>query len=115
MQAGSLALSPDGSRVAREGLFVGWRAGTLLPVASNALGGMLVAQVTMTLGGVAKGFAVVAGLVLTGISSAVLDGRLPELSLLVALVLVAASTFLHGYCAERRPSLVSRPREDHDD
>ena len=47
-------------------LFTGWDAFTLIPVFCSAFGGMCVGQVTKNLGGIAKGFAIVGGLVLTG-------------------------------------------------
>ena len=54
--------------VDRGGFFRGWTLATLVPVTTSALGGIFVGQVTKHLGGIAKGFAIVAGLVFTGVA-----------------------------------------------
>ena len=68
----------------------GWSALAAVPVASQAVGGLLVGQVTKRMGGVAKGFAIVGGLVLTGALQSLADGRLLSPELYLALVLVVA-------------------------
>ncbi|KAF6140656.1 hypothetical protein GIB67_013949 [Kingdonia uniflora] len=46
--------SPDGEAIRRHGFFYGWNAFTLIPVLSNAVGGILVGLVTTHAGGVRK-------------------------------------------------------------
>ncbi|KAJ6791829.1 CMP-sialic acid transporter 5 [Iris pallida] len=46
--------SPDGEAIRKYGFFHAWTAGTLIPVISNALGGILVGLVTAHAGGVRK-------------------------------------------------------------
>ena len=65
-------------------LFVGWDAFTLIPVFCSAFGGMCVGQVTKNLGGIAKGFAIVGGLVLTGAAQGAQEGRWLETRSLAA-------------------------------
>ena len=101
--AASLAFSPDGRRVMGEGFFSGWESTTMVPVVCHAVGGLLVAQVTSSLGGVAKGFAIVAGLVITGITQAALASRLPQREVLAALLLVVVSVALHTSYPPKKP------------
>jgi UDP-sugar transporter A1/2/3 len=74
----------------------GWTAASFVPVLSQALGGIIVGLVTKRLGGISKGFAVVAGLAITGVLQSVLERQVLNLELYVALLLVVASTWLHG-------------------
>lgn len=65
----------------------GWTTSTLLPVAFQACGGVLVGLVVARLGALSKGVATVGGLVLTGVVQAMLQGSLrPELILATGLV-----------------------------
>ena len=76
-------------------LFRGWTAETLIPVTTSALGGICVGQVTKHLGGIAKGFAIVGGLVLTGIAQGLQQEAGLEMRHLAGLVLVVACTWIH--------------------
>ena len=80
----------------RGGFFRGWTASTLVPVVSSALGGIFVGQITKRLGGVAKGFAIVGGLVLTGILQSLVTGEGLEAKHAVALLLVVSCTYAHA-------------------
>lgn len=80
----------------RRGFFRGWTASTLVPVVSSALGGIFVGQITKRLGGVAKGFAIVGGLVLTGILQSLVTGEGLEAKHAVALLLVVSCTYAHA-------------------
>ena len=80
----------------RGGFFRGWTASTLIPVVSSALGGIFVGQITKRLGGVAKGFAIVGGLVLTGILQSLVTGEGLEAKHAVALLLVVSCTYAHA-------------------
>lgn len=77
-------------------LFRGWTARTFIPVTTSALGGICVGQVTKHLGGIAKGFAIVGGLVLTGIAQGMQSEAGLEMKHLVALVLVVSATWVHN-------------------
>lgn len=75
--------------------FAGWTALTLAPAFSAAIGGVLVGEITKRLGSIAKGFAVVCGLVLTGVLQAAAEGRAPPPSRVACLVVIVASTVAH--------------------
>lgn len=59
--------SPDGKRIAEHGFFSGWTATTIIPVFTKALGGVVVGLVTKHAGAVRKGFALIFGLLLSGL------------------------------------------------
>ena len=84
-------------------LFRGWDARTLIPVFASAFGGICVGQVTKNLGGIAKGFAIVGGLVLTGLAQGVQEGRWLETRTLVALVLVVSCVWAHNTHPPAKP------------
>ena len=74
----------------------GWTLGALVPILSQALGGIVVGQITKRLGGVSKGFAGVGGLTITGVVQSLEAGKMLANELCVALVLVV---FRRGTCA----------------
>ena len=78
------------------GLLAGWSMGAALPVLVQAFGGVVVGMVTKHLGGIRKGFAIVGGLVLSGVVQSVTDGQLLPPRPLAALALVLLSTWLHS-------------------
>jgi len=90
------------------GFFRGWTVFTLIPVLSSALGGIFVGQITKRLGGVAKGFAIVGGLVLTGILQSLVTGEGLETKHAVALLLVVSCTYAH---TQFPPASTSTTRE----
>ena len=55
-------------------MFDGWTPETLIPVLSNACGGIIVGFVTKYAGGVTKGFALIAGIIVTGMVEFLVDG-----------------------------------------
>jgi UDP-sugar transporter A1/2/3 len=59
--------TPDGKRLGQGNGTVGWTWKTWIPVLTNAAGGMLVGLVTQYSGAVKKGFALIFGLVLSGV------------------------------------------------
>ncbi|KAL2630860.1 hypothetical protein R1flu_015546 [Riccia fluitans] len=91
----SLSRSPDGVAIAEKGFFHGWTPMTLVPVTSNALGGILVGLVTMYAGGVKKGFVIVSALLVTALLQVIVDGVLPSWLVFAALPLVVTSTIIH--------------------
>eukprot|EP00797_Seminavis_robusta_P033889 Sro79_g042680.2 (205) ;mRNA; r:31156-31770 len=58
--------NPDGQRI-KQGIATGWTKKTWIPLCLNAVGGILVGLVTKYAGSVRKGFALVVGLLLSGI------------------------------------------------
>ncbi|GBG84940.1 hypothetical protein CBR_g39403 [Chara braunii] len=99
--AGSLVLlcsmlrSPDGDKIVKQGFFYAWEKTTMIPVVSNAFGGIMVGVVTKHVGGVKKGFAIVSALIVTGIGQVLIDGHLPSPYVWVSLPLVVGSTLIH--------------------
>ncbi|XP_059644363.1 UDP-N-acetylglucosamine transporter ROCK1 [Cornus florida] len=83
--------SPDGEAIRRHGFFYGWTPLTLIPIISNAVGGILVGLVTSYAGGVRKGFVIVSALLVTALLQFVFDGIPPSFYCLLALPLVISS------------------------
>ncbi|XP_057970546.1 UDP-N-acetylglucosamine transporter ROCK1 [Malania oleifera] len=87
----SMYKSPDGEAIRRHGFFYGWTPLTLIPIISNALGGILVGLVTTYAGGVRKGFVIVSALLVTALLQFIFDGKPPSFYCLVALPIVTSS------------------------
>ncbi|OAY67795.1 CMP-sialic acid transporter 5 [Ananas comosus] len=87
--------SPDGEAIRKYGFFHGWTVWTLIPVVSNAVGGILVGLVTAYAGGVRKGFVIVSALLVTALLQFIFDGKPPSLYCLAALPLVIISIFIY--------------------
>ena len=65
---GSLLLgSPDGYRLKKGGIAEGWTWKTWIPILTHASGGVVVGLVTYHAGAVRKGFALIFGLILSGV------------------------------------------------
>lgn len=67
--------SPDRVRAKREGWTVGWTVRTWIPIVTNAAGGVLVGLVTKYAGSVRKGFALILGMLLSGLLQNYLQSR----------------------------------------
>jgi UDP-sugar transporter A1/2/3 len=65
--------TPDHSRLYKEGWWKGWTIKTWCPLILQATGGVLVGLVTKYAGSVRKGFALIAGMFLSGIFQNILD------------------------------------------
>ncbi|ACI65730.1 predicted protein, partial [Phaeodactylum tricornutum CCAP 1055/1] len=63
----SLAISTDGQHVLREGFWQGWTLPTFIPIVVNSVGGILVGLVTKYAGSVRKGFALIFGILVSGL------------------------------------------------
>lgn len=87
--------SPDGESIRRHGFFHGWTLLTMIPVMTNALGGILVGLVTSHAGGVRKGFVIVSALLVTALFQFAFEGKSPSLYCLVALPIVVSSISLY--------------------
>lgn len=79
-----------------EGFWGGWEAQTLLPVLSSALGGIVIGLVTQHAGSIVKGFALIFGLLVTGLAQWVLDGEELGSKDWLALALVSLSIYIHS-------------------
>uniref|UniRef100_A0A7S2YRJ9 Sugar phosphate transporter domain-containing protein n=1 Tax=Entomoneis paludosa TaxID=265537 RepID=A0A7S2YRJ9_9STRA len=67
---GSLLISSDGQLILQKGFFHGWTPSTLIPIVTNAMGGIVVGLVTKYAGSVRKGFALIFGILLSGLMQA---------------------------------------------
>jgi len=65
--------SDDGRRIRSDGFFHGWTWRTFVPVLTNAAGGIIVGLVTKYAGAVKKGFALIFGLLLSGVLQACME------------------------------------------
>jgi UDP-sugar transporter A1/2/3 len=94
----SMVKSEDGKRIRDEGFFNNWTPKTLIPVMTNAAGGIVVGLVTKYAGSVKKGFALIFGLLLSGILQALQDddGGGITLEHIVGGVLAAFSLWMHS-------------------
>jgi UDP-sugar transporter A1/2/3 len=93
----SLAVSPDGKQLYKNGFWAGWTPKTFIPILSNSVGGIIVGLVIKYAGSVRKGFALIFGILLSGIAQAVWQ---PETSIkteqIVGGVLAGVSLYLHA-------------------
>lgn len=69
----SMCLSDDGKTLYQNGVFQNWTWGTIIPIFTNSIGGIVVGLVTKHAGSVQKGFALVFGICLSGIVQALIS------------------------------------------
>ncbi|OQR87431.1 CMP-sialic acid transporter 5-like [Achlya hypogyna] len=75
----------------------GWTPYTLIPVVTNAMGGLLVGTVTQLAGGIMKSYALIGGILLTGIVEAALsDAAVLSPRVYIATALVIASMYIYS-------------------
>lgn len=86
--------SPDGKKIAKQGFFHGWTITTVIPVFTKALGGVVVGLVTKHAGAVRKGFALIFGLLLSGLLQSKGEGVTAEQ--VVGGALAAVSLWMHS-------------------
>ena len=93
----SLFLSPDGKQVFEKGFWEGWTPLTFIPIVSNSVGGIIVGLVTKYAGSVRKGFALIFGILLSGIAQTIWQ---PETRIrpeqIAGGILAAISLYLHA-------------------
>jgi len=70
----TLFTNEDGKKIVQNGFFDNWTPQTIIPVITNAMGGVIVGLVTKYCGAVKKGFALIFGLLISGILQA-MTGR----------------------------------------
>mmetsp|Transcript_3070 Transcript_3070/g.5031 ORF Transcript_3070/g.5031 Transcript_3070/m.5031 type:complete len:409 (+) Transcript_3070:96-1322(+) len=90
----SMLVSEDGKKIRRDGFWKGWSYQTWIPVLSNAAGGIIVGLVTKHAGSVQKGFALIFGLLLSGLFQARNTGISSEQ--IVGGMLAALSLWMHS-------------------
>jgi solute carrier family 35 (UDP-sugar transporter), member A1/2/3 len=86
-------------------LIKGWTPATLIPVLMNACGGIVVGFVTKYAGGVTKGFALIAGIIVTAVAEFVVNGTPLGHKHYAAIGLTSLAIFLHssfGYAPEKK-------------
>lgn len=93
---GSAVFGPDKVVIRSRGFFHQWRWHTWIPVFTQASGGIIVGLVMKYAGSDKKGFALIIGLILTGIFQAAFQGKPLRYTHYVASVLVSISMFLHS-------------------
>ncbi|KAL7546619.1 hypothetical protein ACHAWF_009958 [Thalassiosira exigua] len=93
----SFAGSDDGRAIRSRGFFASWTPGTFLPVFTNGVGGVLVSLVIKHAGNVRKGFALIFGILISGILQGSLEGeRAATESQVAGGMLAAASLWMHA-------------------
>lgn len=96
----STVRSKDGKDIREQGFFHNWTPKTLIPIITNASGAILVGLVTKYAGAVKKGFALIFGLVISGVLQASLssndeDGKI-SLEQIVGAILAAFSLWMYN-------------------
>lgn len=96
----SFIWSDDGKQISSQGFFYEWTPMTMIPILTNAMGGIVVGLVTKYAGSVRKGFALIFGMLLTGILQSILvvGQGAPSMSKeqIVGGILAAVSLWLHA-------------------
>jgi len=91
-------------KIIEQGIFKGWTALTILPILTNALGGIFVGLVVKYAGGVRKGFGTVAGMFLTAVLSFFIEYSPFSLTTWIALPLLIASVYIHTSYPYKAPT-----------
>ncbi|CAM6110293.1 unnamed protein product [Calypogeia fissa] len=104
----SMLQSPDGVAIREKGFLHGWTPLTIIPVFTNAVGGILVGLVTMYAGGVKKGFVVVSALLVTAALQVLIDRAPPPWHVIAALPLVVSSSIIH----QKYPYTAKKEKEE---
>ena len=77
------------------GIFKHWTPFSIIPITVRALGGILTALVHKYAGATRKGFALILGLVMTGVTQSVVERESLSSDEIMAMVLVILSSYLH--------------------
>jgi len=80
---------------AEGGIFRYWTPSSIIPVTVRAMGGVLTALVHKYAGATRKGFALILGLIMTGVTQSMIEGEQLSVNELLAMVLVILSSYLH--------------------
>ena len=102
----SFAFSGDGRRIVSQGFFHSWTPATLVPIMTQSFGGICVGLVTKHAGSVRKGFALIFGMLLSGMVTARGAGGL-GVEQMLGLILASTSLFLHTRYPYRKPQALA--------
>lgn len=102
----SFAFSGDGRRIVSHGFFHEWTPATLVPIMTQSFGGICVGLVTKHAGSVRKGFALIFGMLLSGMVTARGAGGL-GVEQVLGLILASTSLFLHTRYPYRKPQALA--------
>ena len=93
----SIFATKNGRKSLREegGIFKYWTPLSVIPIAVRALGGILTALVHKYAGATRKGFALILGLIMTGVTQSWIEGESLSANELGAMCLVILSSYLH--------------------
>jgi len=105
----SLVVSPDGTAIVEHGFWKQWTWMTWIPIVTGSVGGLLVGLVIKYAGAVHKGFALIFGMLLSGLLQSLMQ---PEVGIssgqVVGGLLAAVSIYLHS----TYPPLKKRTKQD---
>lgn len=93
---GNLLVNTDIAPGDNNHLFSNWTLVTILPVVTSTCGGLLVGLVMKYADGVVKGFALIAGILITGLAQFLIEGKPLGSKSLYGVLLVSASIYLHS-------------------
>ena len=96
----SLLFSSDGKMMSENGFVYRWTPQTMIPILTNSFGGILVGMVTKHAGSVRKGFALIFGILLSGLLQAGSAGV--SSAQVVGGLLAATSLWLHTTSGVRK-------------
>ena len=89
--------SQDGRDIREKGFFHNWTPQTLIPITTNALGGIIVGLVTKYAGSVKKGFALIFGLLVSGVlQSFTEEDKTVSFEQVVGGILASLSLWMYG-------------------
>jgi len=91
----SLLFSDDGRKIFKNGFFYRWELTTMIPITTNAIGGIVVGLVTKYAGSVRKGFALILGLLISGVVQASLGTDSLSMQHFLGGILAILSLWLH--------------------
>ena len=93
----SLFATKNGRQALKQegGIFKHWTPFSCIPVAVRALGGILTALVHKHAGATRKGFALILGLIMTGVTQSLIEGERLSGDEMMAMALVILSSYLH--------------------
>jgi UDP-sugar transporter A1/2/3 len=92
----SLLFSQDGRQIRESGFWHGWTLATCIPILTNSVGGIIVGLVTKYAGSVRKGFALIFGILLSGIIQACVENEPISIDHVAGGLLAALSLYLHS-------------------
>lgn len=77
------------------GIFKYWTPSSIIPITVRAFGGILTALVHKYAGATRKGFALILGLIMTGVTQSVIEGEQLSVNEVMAMAFVILSSYLH--------------------